>query len=241
MRRGQEHGTRQALREMQWYGQANLSLLGCKMTRTSPSFRVYDGPEGPIKIYDEPVVQSFSLRLQNHGDAPLQLHAVETHVHDCWCMRPEYNYRLLCWDCGDFDILLGTTGDEVHPLRCTIPAHSTMDWRLSVASRVAHAKGTALVAMSLCVYYGGGQVSLDSEPMVLSVDNRFRDIDTEPGQEEDMEPDPEPEEAQRLPANLRNWKALRKFLRYPGLMNLEFLELYRDYAREAALEKWPVY
>lgn len=238
MRRGQEAGTRQALRETRQYGQAELSLLGCKVVRTSPPYQIYEGPEGPIRVYAEPVVLAFSLRLRNHSDAPLQLHAVETHVRDCWCMRPEYNYRLLDWDHGDYDILLGATGDQVHPLRHTLPPHGTVDLRFSVASRTAHAKGYALVAMCLCVHYGDGQVSPDSEPMVLAIDNRFRHIDTEPGQAEDMEPDDDPE-AQALPADLRNWKALRRFLRYPGLKNLEFLELYRAYAREAVLEKWP--
>lgn len=88
-------------------------------------------------MYDTPVVQCFSLRLQNKGNMPLRVQGIETKVREYWCMRPCYS----CW--------------------------------------------------------------LDSDV--------FAEVDDDDG---------------LMPMD-RNWHALRRFARYPGLRNLEFLDIYR--------------
>lgn len=237
MRRKQDDDTHQALRDATRYGEGAVSLLDCRSGPTDPPCRFYEPGKEPIVKFHL-TVQSLVLTLLNRTSVPVRVTGVETDIHDSWWMRDDTDYRLLADFWGEFDLFLGESGTQVHPVEFILPPGRVVDLPLRYASTIARPHGMALYAMRLCVHYEGGWISEDSPPMVLAVHNPYEMIDTEPGGPEVYDPDPQ---AESLPAGLRNWNALRRFKQYPGQVNLEFLKLYREYAMEAATGKWCKY
>ena len=233
MRRGQDYGTQQELNEVQKYGQGSLSLIGCKVIRTNPSYKVYDYCGDPIRVYDEPIVQLFSLRLKNNSDAPVQVNGVETRVWNYWCMRPIYSFTVDYCDTGCFDVLLDRTGTRMHPVKSRIAPYATIDLNVSVASSISHIKCYTLYDMDLCVHYNGDSQTEDSDPMVLAINHYFRDYDTTPGNDgyDPRNPFNEKIEDVGLPKYEQDWRALKRFGNYSGKRNMEFLREYAWYQK----------
>ena len=231
MSRGQNYAMKQELRDVQHYGQGTLSLEGCRITRTTPSYKIYDYYGDPVRVYDEPSVQCFSLQLRNMSDAPIEIIGVETQVQDYWCMRPVYGFTVDYLSTGMFDVPLERTGNSMHALKYTVAPGVAVDWDISVASFIAHIKCYTLYAMSLCVHYGESSVTNDSGPMVLAIYHRFSDYDITPGFDgyDPRNPFDEKVYDDGLSNMEQDWNALCRFGNYPGIRNKEFLREYDWY------------